>query len=409
MSSWAFAPPSAERKARHDAAEQRKWIFFYDDAVNTSRNRASMERPAPPRSISGVGARWNPLHRGPPAGNNAQVTPAYSAARSTVLNTNAGFAVRMGVLSERTYSQWPDDLKARWPRVRDELLAAIDRVQQAMKTFMGQVSLETLREFEAEDRGDEIVRPHRVGPYEYRDYMLASGREPLMDLANRHMQNVTTVDRTFVEGLYSVCANLTRILVEDANKLQLGAVDARELAAAGEPVNVSAVVTFDWMPAYNNFMVAKDLLRAVGTAPRALPYVRPRLPLNRNPRQRDDVYDSDEEIMATPVPQFVRPLVQAPIAEQAAREARIRRNIREGAPLVDWGAQPAEAAAAAAGKKQSIYGSAAGDFDPTAWLQRRVKIPRVPKVAGAAAADFDPTAWLQRRVRIPRQSPKAAQ
>lgn len=94
-------------------------------------------------------------------------------------------------------------------------------------------------------------------------------------------------------------------------------------------------------------------------------------------------------------------------------------------------------------KAKAVQGGAAGQFhDPTAWLQRRQIIPRrapkatataaydavgrvnevqdmmeqevnrmyrQPPVSASAAGQFhDPTAWLQRRVIIPRKSPVAA-
>lgn len=422
MSSWAFAPPPTALQRMQLERERGRLLrhFRRQDQEQIANVQEMPQRPGGSRGRDNL--YWDPEHRGPQPPNSIVVpSPQYRAALTTYLHTTARDVARMAVWAERTFSQWPDDLKARWPRVRDELLSAVDRVQNAMRTFLGQVSLRALEEVERMDEREDALRPLRTNVYDQNVAFGPTGTMPLREWVDRIMGGVSVVDRAYVEGLLSTCASLTELLINDANTLQFGAMDARDLAAMGEPVRSNVVVGFDWMPAYSVFITAKDVLRAVGTVPRrALPYVRPRLPYNRKPRQRDDVFDSDEELMATPAPTpYAQPIVQAPIAEQAAMEARIRRNLREGAPLVDWEEQPvafgpavtvgSAAVAGSPGKKRTIYGSSAGDFDPTAWLQRRVKIPRVPKVEGGALADFDPTAWLQRRVKIPRQSPKAAQ
>jgi len=57
--------------------------------------------------------------------------------------------------------------------------------------------------------------------------------------------------------------------------------------------------------------------------------------------------------------------------------------------------------------KPGDYGCAP-DGTPYFPVEGPVRIVRAPKVDAGAGGDFDPTAWLQRRVKIPRQNPKAA-
>ncbi len=400
--SWALVPEGRDARRHHAQA-----VGILSRQVEESRLEDVYRGMAQRRPDGGV---WPATSRGRSTYQwPIVVAPNINNSMATYQNTLSGETLRFVMQAERTYSQWPNDLKSRWPRIRADMETAISALMEAMKSLAGQVELTLQRELTAYDeRIAEHTRSY-TNPYDLPIMYSSNGSNDLRFIADNFMLSVTDVDRAWVQDLLNEAAVIIRELRNRANELQMAAAEAREAASQHIRINPTGAM-YGWYGAYQSLVAAKIIMRDVGTAPRAPPYVRARLPYKRTPRQRDDVY-------ATPAQQSADyiPLLQGETPAQ--QTARVLRSLRVGieypmVPLPAGGHTAMEYAnpdIMEYSRNPQINPSASGDFDPTAWLQRRVKIPRVPKVAGAAAADFDPTAWLQRRVKIPRQSPKAAQ
>lgn len=429
--SWANAPPPSQRATDHYLAT---WFAEHerqgDERGEDMATRLWMR--------TDDGRRWEPTHRGQTAQPIAP-TMAFRRALSGGLFDLSMACVRGPLLVERTYSLWPDDLKARWHRHATEMNAAINRVMQAMKTFAGQIDTHLLLRLDQVDAMANTVFPLRRSPYTMHMNTPYLGRIPLDELANRVVEvgndadGVLRVTRRNIEQMFAVAESLTQDLREAATDMQLGVMHARELASTDQHLRHITLDT--WHGAYENFALSKYLMTFIGTATRPAPTRTgpPRTSTAGEPvwaRGRTDYHgpfpDQQTAIRRPrdppPPPQSTandpatNRLRHEVAALQAANKvythvlpARLAKAQWETASFDPTGGEQGGVSYEESSQHPQVVPSASGDFDPTAWLQRRVKIPRVaPKVAGSSAADFDPTAWLQRRVKIPRQTPKAA-
>lgn len=361
--SWAFAGPGSERTQR-----------LYEQTLGRAEREAERNAAAVERRLSNMrnerGFTFPPHNRGQRGVDYMELNPggAYGQTkiqREKIVRDVDNTLVAL-VLVERSYSQWPDDIKERWPPVAAGLEQAINMFIEAVKTLTGQTDIALMTRVEQVESTAATVFAVRSNPYMTTLRNWRGMNFTVQELADQLFADVNEITRPVALDMLRRVETSTVNLRAAANTFQLAAADARELASSDARLYTHVYDTYGMPNVVMTLAFCKFLLGLVGRAPRSMSSTVPR----HGPRIR--AREEDVQPLRTRAQPGVPYDVQRRLARQVAVQAadQGRATMQPPAPL----------------DMPHIDSYAAADFDPTAWLQRRVKIPRQPPKPPVAMA-----------------------